>query len=188
MALAKSMLLLMLHKAATLQRPIICPTRKKLWRQCGLLPISSHISMVNALFWSLTISLYVGSWSQISLLESSPRGFSYSKSDILRWYTMPAIPTWMRMDSHTMKSLRMKTWPRPDGMGYHTPLYVKCPKHHGYKGDPDWHPRLGTSLMRAPSVGNAFHPGRTRVRPSSMCSLRRVDFRMLYNTSIGGVS
>ena len=44
--------------------------REKHWRRYELLFISGHISMVNVLFWWLTISRYGGSWGRISLLTS----------------------------------------------------------------------------------------------------------------------
>ena len=80
MTLDGSMLLLILHKAITLRRPNIHPTRKKFWRQCGLLPISTHIYVVSVLLWWLTINLYDGSWSRISLMASLPCGLYCSRS------------------------------------------------------------------------------------------------------------
>ena len=68
-------LLLMFCKVTILWRPTIHPTKEKCWWQCGLLPISNHIFIVSALCWWLTISLYGGSWNQISLLASPPTGF-----------------------------------------------------------------------------------------------------------------
>ena len=74
-------------------------------------------------------------------------------------------------------------------------------KHHGHKGYPIVTPETCGTVgeraqvilvwVKAPGVGDASHPRRlrvTKVRPWVMRSLWRADFRMLKNTSIGGVS
>ena len=115
--LARNILLLIFLKVTTLWRPITRHTRKKRWWRCELLPISGHISMVNALLWWLIIYLYGGSWTRISLLASSLRGLYCSRNMTLRWYTVPILPTWMQMDSPTNQVLHIKNWSEPCGMG-----------------------------------------------------------------------
>jgi hypothetical protein len=81
------------------------------------------------------------------------------------------------------------------------PLHKRCPKHQGHKGDPGVTPgtccadgekaQLILVWVRAPGVGNASHPRRLgimRKKPRTMRSSWREDFRMLKNTSFGGVS
>ena len=71
-------------------------------------------------------------------------------------------------------------------------LHEEYPQHHGHKEDPvvtSW--ICGAISIRAQSIGNASRPRRlqvTRVWPLAMCSSWRENFRMLKNTSIGGVS
>ena len=77
----------------------------------------------------------------------------------------------------------------------------ECPQHHGHKGDPGVTPKTYGAIseraqvilvwVRASRRGNASYPRRlgvTRVRPKALDGSWHPDFRMLKNTSIGGVS
>jgi hypothetical protein len=79
-------------------------------------------------------------------------------------------------------------------------VYLSYPKHHEHKGDlgvtPETYVTIGERAQMilvwvgAPNVGNAFQPQRirvSRIRPWAMRSSWREDYKMLNNTSIGGV-
>ena len=81
------------------------------------------------------------------------------------------------------------------------PLQKGCPTHHGHKGDLRMTPgtcgaggekaQVILVWVRTLGVGNASHPPRLgfmRVRPWAMHSSWHEDFKMLKNTSFGGVS
>ena len=91
--------------------------------------------------------------------------------------------------------------PTIDEVECHAPLLQECPQYHGHKGEPKVTPgtcgaigeRIQVILLwvRAPGRGIASHPqelGVTRVRSRALDGSWCLDFRMLKNTSIGGVS